>query len=118
VASGIGFFVGLVIAGIFFVGSLVAASFSEWWGALGYTIAIYVAFAIMAISSWSIRVRKNDAWSELSQLEQYVLHRHRAFFYFPSGAANFGHFCNWTRIFAVLWRSSAYGGVGICWRER
>lgn len=43
--------------------------------------------------------------SELSQLEQYVLNRHRVFFYLPFGAANFGHFCNcnWTRIFAVLW---------------
>jgi hypothetical protein len=40
---------------------------------------------------------------ELSQLEKLLLHRHRAFFYFPFGASNFGHFCNWTRICAVLW---------------
>jgi hypothetical protein len=104
VASGIGFFVGLVLAGGIVVVSLVAAIFfSSWWGAVGYTTAIYVMFAIMAVSSWRIQVQKNNAWEELSELEQYVLHRHRAFFYFPFGASNFGHFCNWTRIFAVLW---------------
>jgi hypothetical protein len=103
VAPGVGVFVGLAFAAVFLVGSLVAAIFSPWWGAVGYTAAIYVLFAIMAVSSWCIQVRKNNAWEELSQLEQYVLHRHRAFFYFPFGASNFGHFCNWTRIFAVLW---------------
>jgi hypothetical protein len=103
VAPGVGVFVGLVFAGVFLVGSLMAAFFTPWWGAVGYTATIYVLFAIMAGSSWCIQVRRNDAWEELSQLEQYVLHRHRAFFYFPFGASNFGHFCNWTRIFAVLW---------------
>ncbi len=102
-ASGLGFFVGLAAAAIFLMGSLIAAIFSVWWGALGYTIAIYSVFTVMAISSWSIRVRRNDSWAKLNQLEKYVLHRHRAFIYFPFGATNFGHFCNWTRIFAVLW---------------
>ena len=72
-------------------------------GAEGYTVAIYMLFAIMAVSSWSIQVRKNNAWAGLSELQQYVLYRHRAFFYFPFDAVNFGHFCNWTRIFALLW---------------
>jgi hypothetical protein len=103
VASGVGFIVGLVFAGVIFVGSLVAVLFNPRWGAIGYAVAIYAAFAVMGISSWSIQVRKNETWENLSQLEKYVLKRHRAFFYFPFGAANFGHFCNWTRIFAVLW---------------
>lgn len=102
-ASGIGFFVGLVFAGIILAGSLVAALLNPRWGALGYAVAIYALFAVMWLSSWSIRVRKNEAWENLSQLERYVLNRHRTFFYFPFGAANFGHFCNWTRMFAVLW---------------
>jgi hypothetical protein len=102
-ASAIGFFVGLMLAAVIFLFSLVAAVFSPWWGAVGFTTANYVLFAIMVISSWCIRVRTNYAWNELSQLERYVLHRHRAFFYFPFGAANFGHFANWARIFAVLW---------------
>ena len=103
-ASGIGFFVGLVLSGIVLVVSLVVAlCFSAWWGTVGYAIAIYLLFAIMAVSSWCIQVRKNDAWAELDQLEQYMLHRHRVFFYFPFGACNFGHFCNWTRIFAIIW---------------
>ena len=104
VASGIGLFVGLLFAGVVLVVSLVVAIFfSAWWGAVGYTIAIYAVFAIMALSSWRIEVQKNDAWAELRELEQYLLHRHRAFFYFPFGASNFGHFCNWTRIFVVPW---------------
>jgi hypothetical protein len=103
VASSIGVFVGLVFASLILVASLVAAIFSAWWGAVGYATAVYVLFAIMVVSSWSIQVRKNDAWKELSQIEQYILHRHRAFFYFPFGASNFAHFCNWTRVFAVLW---------------
>ena len=70
---------------------------------MAYATAIYVLFVIMAGSSWCVQVRKNAAWEELSKLEKYVLHRHRAFFYFPFGASNFGNFCNWTRIFAVLW---------------
>ena len=90
-ASGIGVFVGLVFAGVVLAVSLVAAIFfPPWWAADGYAIAIYVLFAVMAGSSWCIQVRKNDAWGELNQLEQYVLHRHRAFFYFPFGASNFG----------------------------
>jgi hypothetical protein len=103
VASGIGFMVGLVVASVVLAGSLVAALFNPRWGAIGYTVAIYAAFAVMGISSWSIRVRKNEAWEDLNQLDQYVLNRHRVFFYFPFGATNFGHFCNWTRMFAVLW---------------
>jgi hypothetical protein len=103
VASGVGFFVGLVFAGLILLVSLAAAIFSPWWGTVGYTSAIYTLFALMVISSWCLPVRKNVAWKNLSQLEQYVLHRHRAFFYFPFGASNFGHFCNWTRIFAALW---------------
>jgi hypothetical protein len=103
VASGIGFFVGLVFAGIVLAASLVAAIGSPYWGAVDYTTSIYVIFVIMAGSSWSISVKKNNAWAQLDQLEQYMLYRHRAFFYFPFGAANFAHFCNWTRIFAVIW---------------
>jgi ABC-type transport system involved in Fe-S cluster assembly fused permease/ATPase subunit len=103
VASGISAFVGLVFAGVILVASLVAAVYSPWWGAVGYATAVYVLFATMVISSWCIQVRKNVAWEELSQLEQYVLYRHRAFFYFPFGASNFGYFCHWTRMFAVLW---------------
>jgi hypothetical protein len=104
VASAMGFFVGSLFAGVILVVSLVVAIFfSAWWGAVGYTIAIYAVFAIMALWSWCIEVQKNDAWAELSELEQYVLHRHRAFFYIPFSASNFGHFCNWTRIFVVLW---------------
>jgi hypothetical protein len=102
-ASGVGFFVGLAVSLVFFLGSLIPAIFNSRWGAVGYVVAIDIAFAVMAVSSWSIRVRKNEAWSQLGRLEQYVLQRHRTFFYFPFGAANFGHFCNWTRIFAVLW---------------
>jgi hypothetical protein len=102
-AEGIGFFVGLVLAGIVLLVAFVGGIFSPWLGAVGYVTAVYVLFAIMVISSWSVRVRKSIAWEDLSQLEQYVLHRHRAFFYFPFGASNFGHFCNWTRLFAVLW---------------
>jgi hypothetical protein len=81
----------------------VAAIGSPWWGAAGYALAIYVLFAIMAVSSWSMQVRKNAAWAQLSELEQYMLYRHRVFFYFLFGAANFARFCNWTRIFALLW---------------
>jgi hypothetical protein len=104
VASGISLFVGLLFAGVILVVSLVVAIFfPAWWGAVGYTIAIYTVFAIMALSSWCIEVHKNDAWAQLGELEQYLLHRHRAFFYFPFGASNFGHFCNWTRIFVVPW---------------
>lgn len=96
-------FLGLIVSLVFFFGSLITAILSLQWGAIGYAIVIYMAFCIMAFSSWSIKVRKNDNWSELPQLEQYILHRHRVFFYFPFAAANFGHFCNWTRMFAVLW---------------
>jgi hypothetical protein len=103
VASGIGFFVGFGFAGIILATSLVTAIGSPWWGAAGYAVAIYIIFAIMAGSSWSIPVKKNDAWARLNQLEQYMLYRHRVFFYFPFGAANFAHFCNWTRIFALIW---------------
>jgi hypothetical protein len=92
-----------MIASIIFAGSLLVSLFNQRWGAVGYTVAIYASFAIMGISSWCVRVRKNEAWSELSQLEQYVLNQHRAFFYFPFGAANFGRFCNLTRVFAILW---------------
>jgi hypothetical protein len=95
--------VGLVFASIILAGSVLVALFNPRWGAVGYAVAIYACFAIMGLSSWSIQVRKNEAWCELSKLEQYVLNRHRAFFYFPFGAANFGHFCNWTRMFSVLW---------------
>ena len=102
-ASGVGSSVGLVLAALVLAGSLVTALFNPQWGAVGYAVVIYALFAVMAISSWSIRVRRNEAWADLSPLEQYVLNRHRAFFYFPFGAANFGHFANWTRIFAVLW---------------
>jgi hypothetical protein len=102
VSHAIGFFMGLVFAGAILVISVVTAIFSPWWGALGYTIAIYALFAVMAGSSWCIPVRKR-AWKGLSDLEKYVLRRHRVFFYFPFGAANFGHFCNFTRIFAALW---------------
>jgi hypothetical protein len=103
-ASGIGFFVGFIFAGVIFVISLLASmAFSPHSGAAGYAAAIYVLFAIMAVSSWSIQVRKNDAWAKLNKLEQRVLHRHRAFFYFPFGASNFARFCNFTRMFAVLW---------------
>jgi hypothetical protein len=58
-ASGIGFFVGLAFAGAILLASLVAAIASPWWGAVGYAVAIYIIFAIMAGSSWSIPVKKN-----------------------------------------------------------
>jgi hypothetical protein len=102
-ASGIGFFVGGVFAVAIFGGGLVTAIFSPWWGAVCYSIAIYALFAGMAFSSLCVQVRKNRAWEELSELQQRVLHRHRAFFYFPFSSANFGCFCNLTRILAMLW---------------
>lgn len=102
-ASGIGFFVGLVCAGIILLASLAMAIGSASWGAVGYALTIYIIFIIMVGSSWAISVKKNDAWTRLTQIEQYMLHRHRVFFYYPFGAANFAHFCNWTRIFALIW---------------
>src|SRR5437763_13048869 len=72
--------VGLLVASVVFAGSLVAALFNLRWGTIGYAAAIYAAFAVMGISSWSIRVRKNEAWEDLNQLDQYVLNRHRVSF--------------------------------------
>jgi hypothetical protein len=48
-ASGVGFFVGLAVSLVFFLGSLIPAIFNSRWGAVGYVVAIDIAFAVMAV---------------------------------------------------------------------
>ena len=106
--------VGFIPAVAFFIASLVAATFSVRWGAIGYTAAIYVALVAIFVSCACLRapselmsVRKLILSSE----EEQLFKKHYAFFRFPFGTENFTHFINFARMFGIVWI-----GIGVWYR--
>jgi hypothetical protein len=98
--------VGLIPALVFFIGSLVAAIYSVYAGAIGYVAAIYVALMIIVVSCLCVRPPADPMGARriiLSEAEERLFKKHYAFFRFPFGTQNFAHFINFSRMFGIVW---------------
>lgn len=98
--------VGFVPAALFFIGSVIAAMFSLWWGATGYAAAIYVALIVILVSCACVRAPADPMGARriiLSEAEERLFKKHYAFFRFPFGTQNLAHFINYARMFGIVW---------------
>lgn len=98
--------VGLIPALVFFIGSLVAATFSVHAGAIGYAVAVYAALALIVVACLCVRPPADPVGARriiLSDGEERLFKKHYAFFRFPFGTQNFAQFINFARIFGIVW---------------
>jgi hypothetical protein len=97
---------GLILAGVLLVASLVAGIFSVWWGGMIYVAGIYLAAATVVFSFACIRPPNDPTGARriiLSSDEERLFRKYYPFFRYPAGTKSWAHFITFARAFGIVW---------------